>query len=62
VTATKPVAIQHDDGLRYRPRHGEARDLVECFLQILWRWRVELALAYIVATISVALLSLLGIV
>jgi hypothetical protein len=47
---------------RLRPRDGRPRALVEHAAQRMWRWRVELALIYLIVTITVLLLASAGVI
>lgn len=44
-----------DGEIRYRPIRGEPRCLIEHLAQWLWRWRIELVLAEIAASVAVAI-------
>jgi hypothetical protein len=51
------VNLKPPDGeLRYRPKRGEPRCLVEHVAQWAWRWRIELVLAEIALSVGVAIL------
>lgn len=55
-----PLTPPAGEAWRLRPRDGQARALVEHIAQRLWRWRIELALAYIVVAVTLAALFWAG--
>jgi hypothetical protein len=40
---------ENAEGWKLRPRHGRPRCVIEVIVQWVWRWRVEIMLAYLIA-------------